>query len=432
MKGPGGNKTGETNDPIRESLEGKTLWKRFILSISLVIVLFVLGLFIGLMLRSNRLIHNEILSRARSNFDNIVLTRRWNANYGGVFVEKIEGMESNPYLENPDITTVDGKVYTKKNPALMTREISEYAESDGRFRFHITSLKPLNPNNKPDPFETEALKRFEEGKKEYMQTVPRDSKQLFRYMAPLMVEQSCMQCHAKQGYKVGDVRGGVSVTMDVTGTRRALKRQNVIIMVLSVISVMVVLGIIYFFIMRLNTRLNLAYRRIEYMAMMDELTGLYNRRYFFDRLQQEFSRAKRYGYALGCILLDLDHFKEVNDRYGHMAGDKVLAHIAAAVKEHCRDSDIVARYGGEEFVILLPEADREAAVGVAEKIRTVIGEQRIELDGGHRARITASLGAAGFTPEQLKDIDQHNVIIKLADSATYKAKDNGRNRVEAG
>ena len=90
-----------------------------------------------------------------------MLTRRWNADYGGVYVEKKPGVVSNPYLVNPDIEGKDGKVYTKRNPALMTREISEYAKKDGSMMFHITSLKPLNPDNKADAFETRSLQAFE-------------------------------------------------------------------------------------------------------------------------------------------------------------------------------------------------------------------------------------------------------------------------------
>ena len=102
-------------------------WKTFLINISLILILYFLAIFIGIIVRNNNLINNEIIARARSHFKSIVLARRWNANYGGVFIEKKEGIESNPYLEDPDIETKDGVIYTMKNPALMTREISEYA-----------------------------------------------------------------------------------------------------------------------------------------------------------------------------------------------------------------------------------------------------------------------------------------------------------------
>jgi uncharacterized protein YneF (UPF0154 family) len=112
-------------------LKDERVWWRFLFRISLVILLFVTGIYMGLFISNKDLIENNILIRARSHFDNIVLMRRWNALYGGVFVEKKEGVESNPYLSHPDIETVDGKKYTKKNPALMTREISEIINRTG-------------------------------------------------------------------------------------------------------------------------------------------------------------------------------------------------------------------------------------------------------------------------------------------------------------
>ena len=187
------------------TLKSKKFWWIFIFNVSLVILLFAIGVFIGIIIRNKQLIDQEILTGARSHFQNIVLTRRWNSNYNGIYVEKIEGVESNPYLDNPDITGADGKVYTKKNPALMTREISELAEKQGLYTFHITSSKPLNPNNEPDEFESYALNLFEQGTTEFYEKVNFDGKTYFRYMAPLSTEESCLSCHAKQGYKVGSV-----------------------------------------------------------------------------------------------------------------------------------------------------------------------------------------------------------------------------------
>ena len=107
-----------------------TIWIKFIAKITLVAFLFVTGIFMGLFMSNRRVLEREMLTRAQVHFNNILLTRQWNAQYGGVFVEKKDGMISNPYLENPDIISVDGTIYTKKNPALMTREISEIAQDE--------------------------------------------------------------------------------------------------------------------------------------------------------------------------------------------------------------------------------------------------------------------------------------------------------------
>lgn len=162
--------------------------------------------------------HHEILSTARAFFAQIVVTRRWVAQHGGVYILKKTGVKTNPYLlEIPDlvvdITDTQGRVYTLRNPAIITREISELAEQIGIFKFHITSLKLKNPDNAPDDFEIEALQDFERGEKEAWRYEEDDNQRWFRYMAPLYVEESCLQCHGDLGYSVGDVRGGISVTL---------------------------------------------------------------------------------------------------------------------------------------------------------------------------------------------------------------------------
>jgi len=148
------------------SMKSPVLWKNYFMQITIAVLFCILGIFVGMSIRNKELIERVIYERAKAQFSSIVLTRRWNADYGGVYVEKKEGMQSNPYLVNPDIETKDGKIYTQKNPALMTREISENAKKEGTFQFHITSLKPLNPHNAADEFETRALPAFERGKME--------------------------------------------------------------------------------------------------------------------------------------------------------------------------------------------------------------------------------------------------------------------------
>lgn len=236
----------------------KKVWRPFVFNISLIVILFIIGVFIGLFVRNKHLIEESIKMRARSHFQSIVLTRRWNASYGGVFVEKKEGVHSNPYLENPDITTVEGKTYTKKNPALMTREIAEYAAKDGQFLFHITSLKPLNPNNAPDEFERTALSAFEQGEREIFAREKMQGRTYFRYMAPLYVEKSCLACHQKQDYKVGDVRGGISVSFDIANIERELNVNMYIILSLGIVTILILVAIIYFLVLDLGKKLSVA------------------------------------------------------------------------------------------------------------------------------------------------------------------------------
>ena len=169
---------------------------------------------------------------ARNMFRMVVLTRAWNAQHGGVYVPVSDKLLPNPYLHHPrrDVTTTDGQQLTLVNPAYMTRMMSELAEVQGGTAFHITSLKPLRPGNAPDDWERKALQAFEQGRNEILEVIqgqqPGDSH--LRYMAPLIVQQSCLQCHAQQGYLVGDIRGGISVTQPfepVLKAARAAKRQ---------------------------------------------------------------------------------------------------------------------------------------------------------------------------------------------------------------
>jgi len=161
------------------------------------------------------------LEQGRAFFEQVVTTRSWNAGHGGVFVFVDGDTQPNPYLDEQDrdLVTSDGRRLTKINPAFMTRQISELAQqSQSRVRFHITSLTPLRPANAPDPWETLALQRFENGSAEHAAFLPpaaaAETAQtgMFRYMAPLRVTEACMSCHARQGYQVGDIRGGISVS----------------------------------------------------------------------------------------------------------------------------------------------------------------------------------------------------------------------------
>ncbi len=405
-------------------------YRVFLINISIVITIIISSIFIGLFIRNNELVNEELKARARSSFNNILLTRRWNAGYEGVYVEKKEGVKSNPYLKDPDITTVDGKVYTLKNPALMTREISEIAGRYGMFSFHITSLKPLNPNNKPDDFETNALKSFEGGVKEIYRKDNINGEVHFRYMAPLYVEASCLKCHAEQGYKFGDVRGGISVNYNIDKTEQILRNNNIIIAALGILILLLLHVVIWFLVYRMMKRHNRAQKKIKEMAVTDELTGLYNRRYLFRQLSEEINRAVRFKRPLGCIMIDIDYFKRINDTYGHQAGDVVLKIVADTIKANCRDVDLVVRYGGEEITILSPELDSDGLQVFAERIRKSVEDLKIKLEVGEEMRVTISLGTTSLNSAQLKQLGNDEEIIKLADKALYYAKKNGRNRVE--
>lgn len=164
----------------------------------------------------------------------------------------------------------------------------------------------------------------------------------------------------------------------------------------------------------------------EREARIDPLTSLNNRRAFFEYAERDVLRAVRYDFPVALIMLDLDHFKAINDGYGHPVGDRVLVALAEALRQSMREVDVVGRLGGEEFAILMPDTTAEAAIQAAERIRKAIEELELDVDG-QRIAVTASFGVAVF--EKTGDDTIHDLFTR-ADRALYRAKQSGRNRVE--
>ena len=182
--------------------------------------------------------------------------------------------------------------------------------------------------------------------------------------------------------------------------------------------------------MVLRVRNALAFSRtinnLTSLAHRDPLTGLYNHRVFVETLQRELSRSQRSGVPVGLLFADLDHFKLVNDQYGHLVGDEVLKEFARRARDTARRSDLVARYGGEEFTVLAPEADPAGLELFAERLRLAMEEPCATSKGG--VRVTVSIGGAVYDPSLGVEPD-HGDLLARADAALYRAKEAGRNRV---
>jgi diguanylate cyclase (GGDEF)-like protein len=162
------------------------------------------------------------------------------------------------------------------------------------------------------------------------------------------------------------------------------------------------------------------------LSNTDHLTGLFNRRFMMDELDKEVHRCFRKGGNLSLIMLDIDHFKQVNDTFGHLQGDVVLQMMALLLQKELRSYDCAARYGGEEFVAILPDSSLKESVLVADRIRLAVMGTRFNGPLA-KLRLTVSLGVASYFKEQIPTVDG---FIKMADDALYRAKANGRNRVE--
>jgi diguanylate cyclase (GGDEF)-like protein len=166
-------------------------------------------------------------------------------------------------------------------------------------------------------------------------------------------------------------------------------------------------------------------RQLQEAALLDELTGLPNRRAGQTRLSQAWSAARRYGSSLAVVLLDVDHFKDINDRLGHAAGDAVLQAVATVLRQELRHEDSVCRWGGEEFLFVMPNVDAQGVVTAAERIRAALEKRPVLGDDMGNLNVTASLGCAVID----SDLEDMNQLLQRADQALYAAKRDGRNRV---
>nr|WP_295382804.1 GGDEF domain-containing protein [Pseudoxanthomonas sp.] len=166
------------------------------------------------------------------------------------------------------------------------------------------------------------------------------------------------------------------------------------------------------------------HEEIYQLATHDALTDLYNRRHFIEAVDREIARAMRHQRPLAMCIIDVDLFKPINDRYGHISGDNVLRQIAGILRRHVRNDDSAARIGGEEFAVLLPECDDDAAFGFAERLRQAVADAVFK-PGGDAQSITVSIGIAALMPHR----DTCSRMMAAADAALYRAKSEGRNRV---
>ena len=168
------------------------------------------------------------------------------------------------------------------------------------------------------------------------------------------------------------------------------------------------------------------FNSVKSMAIYDTLTSLYNRRFFEERLGIETQKSFYGGTPLSLVMVDIDHFKKVNDTFGHLEGDKVLCKIASLLKDSVRKKDTVARYGGEEFVLILPGAGLEESAMIAERIRRLVENTPMQIIGQAQINLTVSLGISNFPIHRPNSKEE---LVNMADQALYEAKEEGRNRV---
>ena len=288
---------------------------KFIVGCSLTLLVTLGATFYVFNERQEQLIVRQAENEARAVFRQIVLMRKWIADHGGVFVEKLPRSQPSPYLAESEIRDRQGRRYTKETPAMVTKELAKYSKEEGLFWFHITSLKLTNPENAPDPFERRALLAFEqENLRELVSVETIDRQAYLRYISPLYVEEACLKCHLEQGYKVGDVRGAISVAlpMDKTFAEATRNRRRMFASMLLVVGA-------------LSGAMIFMMRHLVLRPMKQLTTSI-----------QEFSRGN---YQAEAILPTGDEFEDLSRSFAEMASRLTGYHddLKDRIREATRD-----------------------------------------------------------------------------------------------
>lgn len=415
-------------DPLSGTWSSHAI-RRFTAQLTVLLVGLSALIVVGIHLRTVALVRLSIERQAASYLELIRTARKWNALHGGVWVRMGPRVRTNPYLRELGIeaetSTVSGTRLTLRNPAAMTREISELIERSAHVSFRLTSLDPVNPENAPDEWEREALIALERGAP-YVQTDDRTGKRhLFRRIEPLITEPECLTCHRSQGYRPGDVRGALSVSLDLEPIDAEIERNAAALAGIWLFVVTGFLFIMFGLVFRLAERIEQGEARLRELATTDELTGAANRRATMQRLVAELARVRR-GSSAGVIVIDIDHFKAVNDSHGHAAGDLVLTKISTAIARCLRAYDLLGRIGGEEFLVVAPDIDAHGLVALADRIRASVEELAVPIPDSGPVTVTVSAGCAMLSTDDTS-IEE---VLARADRALYAAKAGGRNRVE--
>ncbi len=191
------------------------------------------------------LVVEQATQQAKMLFNQIRLTRQWVSDHNGLFFVKTSGVESNPFLPHGEIQDSEGNWLVKRNPAMVTRELSVYAAREGMGQFNVTSMNPLNPDNAPDDFEQRSLVKFGSGANEAIEIEKIEGKHRLRYMAPLIVDNNCLDCHDNQGYVLGDIRGGMNVTVPMDWAYAEIKENNLMLLGIALVTIIIVSITIY-------------------------------------------------------------------------------------------------------------------------------------------------------------------------------------------
>ncbi|WDP90603.1 MAG: diguanylate cyclase [Desulfobacter sp.] len=350
--------------------------------------------------------------------------RRWVGGHGGIYVEvgdDVVPAASLSGLSERDIQTKGGRRLTLLNSPSLLRKIFNEFEGNSGDRIRLISYDPINPIGKPDPWEKSSLDLLQKGSGQVRKMVEKDGENVFRLLYPVELQPKCLRCHHDWKTTKRKVVGGLSVIVDKTPYDRSYNRliQKMRLRYLGIWFFGILGQCLFGF---YGAKL---LRKIEFTSTHDKLTGLNNRGAIEVRLNEEIKTAERYNQSLSVLLLDIDHFKQVNDQYGHHIGDEALRIAGNILQQRVRVTDIAGRFGGEEFLILAPNTGLDASVVLAERILKEFRFSRISIGNKNSPiSITASIGISSLSQGR----DDAASLLKDADAALYRAKEQGRDR----
>jgi diguanylate cyclase (GGDEF)-like protein len=362
-------------------------------------------------------------------YDKDMVYHRWNSLSHGVYVSTEHPLSPpNPYLANVperDITTPSGKKLTLVNPTYMLRQVHTLEREALGVLSHVTSRKPLRPENYPDAWEDKALLEFEKGAKDMREVADIAGKPYMRFMRPLRVVKSCLDCHGSQGYRDGEVRGGLSISVPMLPLWQIAYTHiiqfsiaHALLWLLSMWAIFVALNKIK----KSEALRHTAEEETRMLSITDQLTGLYNRRGFMNLAEHHLMLAQRSQRKMLLMFSDLDGLKRINDTLGHAEGDKAIAEAAELLKEVFRESDIVARIGGDEFAVLAVDSKDLNSEIVDKRVSECLEQHNARPNRPYRLGL--SLGCIEYDPHCGYPRTQTGIseLLSLADAIMYKQK----------
>lgn len=366
------------------------------------------------------------LSEAKSNWNKDASFRQWATLHGGIYVKPSKRTPPNPYLSHlpdRDVVTTTGIKLTLMNPAQMIGQMALEFEQGFGIKGKITGKKQINPKNKPDNWQLKALNLFESGQSDEIyeqQTI--NNKPFLRYIKPMYMTDGCVKCHGYLGYKKGELRGGVSVSIPLTPyfdaalkTRAGILKTHMLIWAVGILSIII---------FSLSIRKLLV--RMAQTAMYDDMTKLPNSLLFKNRLEHALKKSQRdTKFNFAVCFMDLDRFKNLNDSYGHAAGDMLLVKLSKRLNSILRPGDTVSRMGGDEFIFLL-----EGVNDISEPIaitNRILSSFKVPFNiNNHQVFSNTSIGIC-MSSKEYTNIEE---MIRDADIAMYRAKETGKGRID--